>query len=53
MTYMFEFKIPKLDANDKEAVEKELARFKGMSKTAVESSIDVIREMVKDGRIPS
>ena len=53
MTYMFEFRIPHIAAEDKEAVEKEFARFKGMSKKAVESSIEVIREMVKDGRIKS
>ncbi|KAF2117704.1 hypothetical protein BDV96DRAFT_489804 [Lophiotrema nucula] len=53
MTYMFEFRLPNVAAEDKEAVEKELARLKGMSKKAVESSIEVIREMVKDGRIKS
>ncbi|KAF2799052.1 DUF1857-domain-containing protein [Melanomma pulvis-pyrius CBS 109.77] len=49
MTYMFEFRLPHLQEGA--AADKELERFKGMSKHAVESSIDVIREMVKDGRI--
>ncbi|KAF2184255.1 DUF1857-domain-containing protein [Zopfia rhizophila CBS 207.26] len=49
MTYMFEFRLPHIQEG--EAAEKELARLKGMSKKAVESSIQVIREMVKDGRI--
>ncbi|KAF2190902.1 DUF1857-domain-containing protein [Zopfia rhizophila CBS 207.26] len=47
MTYMFEFRLPHIQEG--EAAEKELARLKGMSKKAVESSIEVIREMVKDG----
>ncbi|KAF2677240.1 DUF1857-domain-containing protein [Lentithecium fluviatile CBS 122367] len=50
MTYMFEFRFPHIEANSAEA-EKEKTRLKAMSKKAVESSIDVIREMVKDGRI--
>ncbi|KAF2269284.1 DUF1857-domain-containing protein [Lojkania enalia] len=51
MTYMFEFNLPNITNIDAEAVEKEKSRLKAMSKMAVESSIDVIREMVKDGRI--
>ncbi|KAF2471502.1 DUF1857-domain-containing protein [Lindgomyces ingoldianus] len=53
MTYVFEFRLPDIAESDTAAVEKELARLKGMSKKAVESSIEVIREMVKDGRIAS
>ncbi|EUC46829.1 hypothetical protein COCMIDRAFT_4118 [Bipolaris oryzae ATCC 44560] len=50
MTYVFEFRLPNVQEGTEEA-EKELARLKGMAKKAVDSSIDAIREMVKDGRI--
>lgn len=50
MTYLFEFRLPEVKEGSAEA-EKELQKLKGMAKTAVESSINVIREMVKDGRI--
>ncbi|KAI4615546.1 uncharacterized protein J4E88_000407 [Alternaria novae-zelandiae] len=50
MTYMFEFVVPHVQEGTPEA-EKEIQKFKGMAKKAVESSIDAIREMVKDGRI--
>ncbi|KAH6875868.1 hypothetical protein J4E91_002028 [Alternaria rosae] len=50
MTYMFEFSVPHVQEGTPEA-EKEIQKFKGMAKKAVESSIDAIREMVKDGRI--
>ncbi|KAI4665673.1 uncharacterized protein J4E78_003136 [Alternaria triticimaculans] len=50
MTYMFEFVVSHVQEGTPEA-EKEIQKFKGMAKKAVESSIDAIREMVKDGRI--
>jgi hypothetical protein len=50
MTYMFEFALPHIEEGSEDA-EKEEKRLKGMAKGAVESSIDAIREMVKDGRI--
>ena len=49
MTYMFEFDLP--HAKGSEQQKKETERLKGMTKMAVEKSIDTIREMVKDGRI--
>ncbi|KAF2256327.1 DUF1857-domain-containing protein [Trematosphaeria pertusa] len=52
MTYMFEFRFPHIQEGTEEAA-KEHARLKAMAKKAVESSIDTIREMVKDGRITS
>lgn len=51
MTYMFELRLSQVQEGDQEAKEKETARLKAMAKKAVESSIEVIREMVKDGRI--
>jgi len=50
MTYMFEFALPKVEQGSAEE-ETETKRLKGMAKMAVESSINTIREMVKDGRI--
>ncbi|USP76743.1 hypothetical protein yc1106_04017 [Curvularia clavata] len=50
MTYVFEFRLPEVKEGTAEA-EKELQRLKGMAKVAVESSINVIRQMVKDGKI--
>ncbi|RYN22869.1 hypothetical protein AA0113_g8835 [Alternaria arborescens] len=50
MTYAFEWIMPSLQEGTPEA-DKERQRLKGMAKKAVESSIDAIREMVKDGRV--
>jgi hypothetical protein len=50
MTYMFEFKMDHLEEGSEKA-ESERLRLKGMAKGAVESSIEAIREMVRDGRI--
>lgn len=50
MTYMFEFKMDHLNEGSAEA-ESEAKRLKGMAKGAVESSIEAMREMVRDGRI--
>ncbi|KAF1839273.1 DUF1857-domain-containing protein [Decorospora gaudefroyi] len=50
MTYSFEWRVPHLQ-EESEEFEKEMKRFKGMAKGAVESSIEAMREMVKDGRI--
>ncbi|CAN9438264.1 unnamed protein product [Alternaria alternata] len=50
MTYAFEWIMPNLQEGTPEA-DKERQRLKGMAKKAVESSIDAIREMVKDGRV--
>ncbi|KAH7085100.1 hypothetical protein BKA63DRAFT_559750 [Paraphoma chrysanthemicola] len=50
MTYAFEFNLPKIEEGSAEA-SAELKRLKGMSKMAVEKSIDTIRQMVIDGRI--
>ncbi|KAF1850002.1 DUF1857-domain-containing protein [Cucurbitaria berberidis CBS 394.84] len=50
MTYAFEFIFPHIQEGSPEA-EKELQKVKSLSKQAVESSIDAIRQMVIDGRI--
>ncbi|EOA92295.1 hypothetical protein ACJQWK_03889 [Exserohilum turcicum] len=50
MTYVFEIRLPGVHEGSEEA-DKEFVRLKAMAKKAVESSIEAIREMVKDGRI--
>ncbi|KAH7360007.1 hypothetical protein BKA66DRAFT_426342 [Pyrenochaeta sp. MPI-SDFR-AT-0127] len=50
MTYAFEFRFPHIQEGSPEA-EQETQKFKSMSKKAVESSIEAIRQMVVDGRI--
>ncbi|KAJ9133326.1 hypothetical protein NKR23_g10834 [Pleurostoma richardsiae] len=49
MTYTFEWLHPELEGNQSALVEKQ-AKEKAMAKTAVESTIVAMREMVKDGR---
>ncbi|KAF2013778.1 DUF1857-domain-containing protein [Aaosphaeria arxii CBS 175.79] len=49
MTYVFEYRLPNVEAGEAEA--KERKRLLALAKTAVESSIKTIREMVQDGRI--
>lgn len=50
MTYAFEWLVPGFQGTTAEWAEQE-ARWKKMAKTAVESSITAMREMVRDGRI--
>ncbi|RMZ66200.1 DUF1857 domain containing [Pyrenophora seminiperda CCB06] len=50
MTYAFQFRLEGVEEGS-EVAEREVERLKGMAKTAVESSIVAIREMVVDGRI--
>ncbi|EDU47059.1 DUF1857 domain containing protein [Pyrenophora tritici-repentis] len=49
MTYAFQFDVQGEEGS--KALEEEVGRLKKMAKTAVESSITAIRDMVKDGRI--
>lgn len=49
MTYMFEFDLPHAKGSEEEG--KAVEKLKGMARIAVEKTVDVIREMVKDGRI--
>ncbi|KAF2100616.1 DUF1857-domain-containing protein [Rhizodiscina lignyota] len=51
MTYSFELKFPDIKEGDTKAIEEMRKKQQGMAKTAVESSIKTIREMVTDGRI--
>ncbi|KAF2635112.1 DUF1857-domain-containing protein [Massarina eburnea CBS 473.64] len=51
MSYMFEVLVEGEEGSD--GVEGERGRLRDMAKKAVESSIDTIRAMVKDGRIPA
>ncbi|OCL07235.1 DUF1857-domain-containing protein [Glonium stellatum] len=50
MTYMFEWRYPKIEEGSVEAQETH-EKLKKMAKMAVDSSITTVREMVKDGRI--
>ncbi|KAF1940771.1 DUF1857-domain-containing protein [Clathrospora elynae] len=50
LTFVFEVKMPHLEAGTEET-DKEYQRLKSMGKMGVESSINAVREMVKDGRI--
>ncbi|RMZ78134.1 hypothetical protein DV738_g4015, partial [Chaetothyriales sp. CBS 135597] len=50
MTYTFEWQHPELEGKDEE-LEQKKKQEENMAKTAVESTIKVMREMVKDGRI--
>ncbi|KAH7125170.1 hypothetical protein B0J11DRAFT_486525 [Dendryphion nanum] len=50
MTYLFEIDLVGIKEGEEEE-ESERVRLTAMAKKAVDSSIDVIREMVKDGRI--
>lgn len=49
MTYQFEWLMEK--GTSAETQEANIKKWKAMSQTAVESSIDALRAMVQDGRI--
>lgn len=49
LTYQFEWYMEK--GTPAETQEANIKKWKNMSKVSVEHSVDVIREMVKDGRI--
>lgn len=51
LTYLFEWRHPEFKEVDRPAIEFMRKKYAGMAKTAVESSLVAIREMVKDGRI--
>ncbi|RMZ83005.1 hypothetical protein DV737_g1763, partial [Chaetothyriales sp. CBS 132003] len=50
MTYTFEWQHPELEGKDEE-LKKKYEQEEALAKVAVESTIKVMREMVKDGRI--
>ncbi|KAF2833683.1 DUF1857-domain-containing protein [Ophiobolus disseminans] len=50
MTYVFEFKYDGMEDGSKE-IKAEVVKMSGMSKMAVEKSIETIRQMVVDGKI--
>lgn len=50
MTYAFELSYPGLEEGSK-GLEEQVTKMRGMSKVAVEKSIETIRAMVGDGRI--
>jgi len=50
MTYTFEWLHPECEGDEK-ALEEKRVKEKNMAKTAVESTIKVMREMLEDGRI--
>ncbi|KKY14496.1 hypothetical protein UCDDS831_g08156 [Diplodia seriata] len=51
MTYSFAWRYPEVDASDAAAVAELRKKHRAGAQMAVESSIQAIREMVKDGRI--
>lgn len=50
LTYIFEWRHPELDAEGEESVAV-LKRQKGMSRLAVEGTIQVLRRLVEEGKI--
>jgi len=51
MTYSFQLIYPDIQEGDSAKIAEVMKQQKGMAKMAVESSIQTIRDMVKDGRI--